>query len=288
MRLITTNKNTAIGLKLGLQIAEEDRVSAVRCLNCAIRPADRRGIIMLRDPNWYARTIELLRLALDAGPNTPNLREYVAKFGTHGYAFGITTDHVAYLVDLNIQLTPVPKAFGNETIRRWKTLNQLLVRAYPSELVASDPLEEEFLGLAALVGFPTLEEIARLVCGAWDEEGILSIDVPKTFGLFRINSKREREPKTFKMGQRIVDLSHKLFIMKAFLPESLRQLIESLDRRMSMPLIAGIETPHVTAFERIEFLRNGWLHGRRFIGSEAWLITFMIALLYFGPKPVSE
>jgi hypothetical protein len=69
--------------------------------------------------------------------------------------------------------------------------------------------------------------------------------------------------------------------MKATLSEEFQRTIESLDRRMSISRIEGVEAMPITVFERIEYLRNMWLHGRRFDGIEAWLVTIFLAMLYF-------
>src|SRR5260370_21058932 len=144
-------------------------------------------------------------------------------------------------------------------IQRWRTLNSLLITYYRPDVPVREDLQGELPGLAALLSFPLLEEIARRVSNSWDENGLLNVAVPKEFGLSRIDSKGNRQAKTFKKRDRIVHLSDKLLVMKATLSEDFQQGIESLDQRLSVSNIEGVSMPHVTLFERLEDFRNMWL-----------------------------
>lgn len=166
-------------------------------------------------------------------------------------------------------------------------MNDMLLLRYRPPAGLSERLKYEAEGVAALTGFPLLEEIARRVTGAWDEDGILSVEIPKAVGLFRVTSKGKREPKSYKACVRIVDLSHKLAVLKSNLNPNLQRTIESLDARLSQSPLEGVEYPLVSFFERLELFRNLVSHGRRFEGVEAWLISMLIAMLYFW-LPQSE
>jgi hypothetical protein len=218
------------------------------------------------------------------GGGTP--LEWSVQFGTHGFPIHVTQESLDYLQELELA-PPVSEVFWPEGMSRWKTLNDVLKLRYRPLPGLPERLRFDAPGVAALIGFPLLEEISRRVSQAWDEDGVLNIDVPESMGLWRLTSEGKREPKTLKKGKRIVDLSHKLFVMKTFLDINLRQTIENLDSALSTSPIAGSEVPHVTFFERLELFRNLWSHGRRLEGNEAWLVTLFIAMLYFW-LPQSE
>jgi hypothetical protein len=110
--------------------------------------------------------------------------------------------------------------------------------------------------VAAMVGFPLLEEVARRATQVWDGDGVLRIDVPESMGLFRINSKGKREAKTFKIGDRIVDLSRKLFCTQEHIASSTSTTIENLEARLCESLIEGLNLPHITLFKRLQFYWN--------------------------------
>ena len=234
-----------------------------------------------RDESRYAQTVTAFNAMLSANLNTPRLIEHFEQFGTHGYSLGLTEEHITFLRELNNGLVPISGAFDPEMIRRWETVNELLIESYAPKLQIQERLRLEFSGLAALVAFPLLEEMARRISASWNEEGLLSIDLPEALGLLRTNSKGVRVSKSYKKGERLVDLAHKLLVMKSTLSNEFQQTIESLDKRMSVSRIKGLEMQQVTFFERMEYLRNMWLHGRKFEGVEAWLVTFFLAMLYF-------
>lgn len=242
-----------------------------------------------RDLHWYQRTVEALKLLLNGPPplaTTSGPLQFHTQFGSHGYMLFVTEEHTKYLRELNSSVGPVPDVFDTVMLQRWTTVNELLLAQGGVHL--PNALQSQFGGLALLAGFPLLEEIARRISQAWDEDGELSIDLPKEMGLYRINSKGERVPKVFSKGERIVDLSHKLFVMKSVLRQDFQRSIESLDRRMSRPIIEGSQPELVTLFERLEYFRNRWAHGRKFVGSDTmpWLVTHFIALLYFRLPPI--
>ena len=239
----------------------------------------------IRDLPGFRRASDMMRMLLNGG-GTP--AQLFVQFGTHGYQLGVMAEHLTYLRELEASTRPISEAFWPEGIAQWKIANDLLLLGYTRGADVSERLKLSSETIAASMVFPLLEEIARRVARAWDEDGILSIDVPETMGLFRINSKGKREAKTFKAGHRIVDLAHKLFVMKSVLHPALQKTIQNLDERLSQSPIEGVDAPHVTLFERYEFLRNQLAHGRRFFGVEAWLVTLFIAMLYFWLPQTDE
>src|SRR4028118_371298 len=219
------------------------------------------------------------------GGGTP--LQIMVQFGTHGYQAGVMREHLAYLKELEAAVQPVSNAFWPEGVCRWKTMNDILLLRYQTPTGLSRRLKYEAEAVAALVGFPLLEEIARRVTTAWDEDGVLNREIPKTVGLFRVTSKGKREPKAYKAGDQIVDLSHKLILLKQSLDPNFQTTVDNIDARLSQSPLEGVEYPLVTFFERLEVFRNLVAHGRRFEGIEAWLITLFVAMLYFW-LPQSE
>lgn len=243
-----------------------------------------------RNLDGYRRTVESLKLLFNGPPSsarTSGPLEFHTQFGSYGYMLFVTEEHTNFLRDLNSSVRPVPDVFDSVMLQRWTTVNELLLAR--GGVDAPYVLQSQFGGLALLAVFPLLEEIARRISQAWDEDGELSINVTKEVGLYRMNSKGERVPKVFSKGERIVDLSHKLFVMKSVLGQDFQRSIESLDRRMGRPIIEGSQPENVTFFERLEYFRNRWAHGRKFVGSDTlpWLVTHFIALLYFRLPPIS-
>jgi hypothetical protein len=239
----------------------------------------------VRDLAGFRRASDMMRMLLNGG-GTP--AQLFVQFGTHGYQLGVMREHLAYLRELETSVRPISEAFWPEGVAQWKITNDLLLVGYSNGANISERIKLSAETIAASMAFPLLEEIARRVARAWDEDGTLAINVPETMGLFRINSKGKREAKTFKSGHRIVDLAHKLFVMKSVLHPALQKTIENLDERLSQSPIQGLDVPHVTLFERFEFSRNQLAHGRRFFGIEAWLVTLFIALLYFWLPQTDE
>lgn len=132
-----------------------------------------------RDLRWYQRTVEVLTLLLN-GPSplatTPGSLRFHTNFGSRGYTLFVTEEHTNYLRELNSWVAPVPDVFDGVMLQRWTTVNELLVAH--DGVHAPNVLQSQFGGLALLAVFPLLEEIARRISQAWDEDGELSVDVP--------------------------------------------------------------------------------------------------------------
>jgi hypothetical protein len=47
-------------------------------------------------------------------------------------------------------------------------------------------------------------------------------------------------------------------------------------------MISGDSQPMSPLYERLQFFRDQWMHGRRYEGWEAILVSLIIGLLYFG------
>jgi hypothetical protein len=237
----------------------------------------------------FIRTMDALNLLLglkqiEASP----IMTYV-QFGFHGYSIDVFPAHINYVGAINAVIVPHLPTFDADSIERWKLLNELLlVTGLTGELPNTDRIIRHSTNLAALVAFPTLEHVSRCISNRWDEEGILSEDVPSTDGVRSWKPDGSMEPKTYKKGQRIVLLSHKLQLMDLALHPRLSETIKSLDLVLRRPMDEGMAQPMSPLYDRLQFFRDLWSHGRRFRGFEALLISMILGLIYFGTLRLRE
>ncbi|MCA3061814.1 MAG: hypothetical protein ING69_07980 [Rhodocyclaceae bacterium] len=185
-------------------------------------------------------------------------------------------------VDLNAFLVPDLPAFDVGTIERWQLVNDLLVEGLPPSLAARSRILSGSSMLACLAVFPTLEEVARMISMRWDEDGVLQEAVVSSDNLSTWKPDGTSEPKVYKVGHRIVVLSHKLQLMHKALDPRLAALLDTLDQAFRRPMIQGLNQPMSPLYERLQYFRDHWLHGRRFEGWEALLVSFLLSLIYFG------
>ncbi len=239
-----------------------------------------------------ARTERAIKLLLGLAPHAGQPLMMYSQFGFHGYTVCVFPEHVDYLRDINAVLLPDLPAFDADAISRWKLMNELLLaNGFAMTQPGTENLTSQFPALAALASFPTLEEIARRISNRWDEDGKLTQSVPKSDGVFTWKADGTEEPKEYKAGHRIVAMSHKLQLMTLALDPRLQKTIAGLDGALRRPMIDGMDQPMSPLYERLQFFRDQWVHGRRFDGWEALLISLFLALVYFGaqhlrPHPV--
>lgn len=170
-----------------------------------------------------------------------------------------------------------------ELVTRWKLVNELIVDFFTPSTKLSGLIKDQASNLASLVAYPLLEEVARNISNAWDEEGRLLKEIPSDFGLTKKNSRDKIRKASYKEGHRIVLLSHKLRIMMTQLSQGLQKALDSLDKRMRISFIEGNTQELTPLFERLEYHRDRWLHGRKFEGWEAIFISLLLCMLYFRP-----
>jgi hypothetical protein len=230
----------------------------------------------------FARTIRELKLLLGQleSPEQPFL--WYSQLGYHGYGISVHQSHLQYLEDLNAFLAPDLPAFDGETIERWQLVNELLVEGLPPTRAGRSRISSGASMLACLAVFPTLEELARKISMRWDEDGVLKQAVVSSDNLSTWKPDGTFEPKTYKAGHRIVVLSHKLQLMHKALDPRLANLLDTLDQAFRRPMIQGLDQPMSPLYDRLQYFRDHWLHGRRFEGWEALLVSFLLSLIYFG------
>ena len=236
----------------------------------------------------FVQTMRALKLlfGLEAHPTNPFMT--IGQFGFHGYTISVSEAHVQYLQSLVLTLVPNLPGFDADAINRWKLVNELLIAGFVRGPAGEQRLSDQFPALAALAAFPTLEEVARRLSGRWDEEGKLLREVPLSDGIYKRKQDGNEEPKTYKTGQRIVELAHKLQLLDLSLDARLRQTIASLDLLLRRPMVEGMDQPMSPLYERLQYFRDHWVHGRRFDGWEGILISLYLALIYFGSMRLKE
>lgn len=231
----------------------------------------------------FMRTIHALELLFGIAPADPEqFFMFHSQFGFHGYTISVSQNHIDYLNALNLALVPDPPAFDANAIDRWKLINELLLVGFNKAHPNASQLSKQFPALAALAAFPTLEEVARRISKRWNEEGELLHDVPESDGVVTWKPDGTEIPKEYKAGHRIVFLSHKLQLMNISLDPRLKKTLDSLDSILRRPMADGMEQPMSPLYERLQFFRDQWVHGRRFNGWEALFISLYLALVYFG------
>jgi hypothetical protein len=241
---------------------------------------NRSPIVDPRD--GFSRTLTAIKLFLGAPTAEAPVLSYL-KGGYYGYAILVYGSHLDYLADLNATVAPSLPEFDAATIERWQLMNDLVIgglsRGFPDE----DRIPRNYSALAALVAFPTLEELARRVSGRWDEDGWPTREIPGAEGIVTRAPDIPDKPEEFKVGKRrVVQLSHKLQLMHRGLDPGLVRFLDGIDRAGRRSPIQGDATVLAPLYDRLQFFRDRWVHGRKFEGFEALLVSHIIALLYFG------
>lgn len=237
-----------------------------------------------REPQAYTATVRMIRLLYGHQPTDEAQRiEFFQQFGWLGYGAHVYEVHIQFLKWLNGTLAPVGHIFDPIIIRRWRLVNNLMLASRDGE----DWLRPEGLPLAAMAGFPLLEEVARRVSGFWDEEGQLVSDPPQDIEFRALDDTGWRLRTGYKESKRIVELAHKLELMQWSLPEAFRKSFERLHEIVDQPAVVGANEPDANLFERLQYSRDVRSHGLRWEGIDAWWITLLIALLYFRLPPYS-
>lgn len=232
-------------------------------------------------------TIHQLKVLFGDVEGKGNRLSFATEFGTNGFCFSFFEEHIGFLEHLNSVLRP-NHVFDFILIERWKVANDLINFFYSDLSEAEAPLQlnnikNDALNLSAISTFPIIEEVARRISGFWSEDGIIIKDLPVDLVFESIKSNGEKETRKYKKDKnRIVDLSHKLILLEQSLHEGLQMLMQSLDKRLKVPFISGIDIEMTSMYSRLEYHRNMWLHGRKFDGIIGLFNSLLLALIYFG------
>jgi hypothetical protein len=231
----------------------------------------------------FFRTTSMLKLLLGITEGNSAPTGFFTQFGQHGYCILVHSEHSGYLEYLNSVIVPFAPEFDLHAISRWRLANQLLlVHLAQPKTSNGDPLIDDYAGLAALAIFTVLEEVARKLCCAWEEDGSIRRHIPKSEGIMKRHSDGTLQPNKYNQGQRIVALSEKLQLMHHALPRGPRETLDSLDLAFQRSFIEGISAPTSPLYEKLQFFRDQWMHGVRYSGLEGLLVSLLMGLLYFG------
>jgi hypothetical protein len=205
----------------------------------------------------------------------------------------ITEIHLHFFSALNNSIT-INIWLDHELLTRWKIVNQLIINhiSYSFNEISSgfpniqnrdgqNLLQEKFLIIASFISYPLLEEIARRISNAWNEDGNITINTWKKDNPNKPFGAIETIGKEYKIGSPISNLTHKLQIIKQFLNSETIPLINDLDnRKRRSPLQGDPNDVFNPLFDNLTKNRNKLLHGRDFDGYDAMYISLIISLLY--------
>jgi hypothetical protein len=234
----------------------------------------------------HRETCHFIKLLL--GDVETNSKQLFYGLDFSGFNFYIFEDHLDFLSTINETIEEIPGLFDADIIQRWKLLNETIILGYTYSKQDESLINQESINLAGYIAFPLLEELARRVSNAWDKNGKLLIDIPESYGLLRKTSRGKIEKKTYKKGHLIVSLAHKLEVMKLSFDHGLQHVINSLDQRMQIIPIEGINQKYDCLFNNLEKQRNKLLHGRQFDNWVAIFISLFMMMIYIKPPSLLE
>ena len=238
---------------------------------------------ILTPTDGFGRTMGAIKLLLGVPSDTEEPIGVYTKFGLYGYSVLIYGSHLDYLSAVNSVISPSLPEFDGDAIERWQLTNDLVIGGLTHAFPDENRIARHQSALAALVAFPTLEEIARRVCGRWDEDGRSTRDIPSSEGIVTRELDGTEKAEEFKAGRRrVVFLSHKLQLMHRALDPGLAGILERIDHASRRSPIQGDTQQLAPLYDRLQYFRDRWVHGRKFEGFEALLISHIIALIYFG------
>lgn len=252
--------------------------------------------IVVKD-KWYSNTIFALQVLMgDLKSNKGGPIIFKERFDL--FCVSIIDLHLQYFIKLNEIIESNNLWLTPELLKRWKIVNQLIIEHIKfsfKEIDSGFPNSSSLRGLpillnnsliiASLVAYPLLEETARKISNAWDDDGKMLV---KTYNDTDSNIPPKAivtQGKSYNLGEPIVSLFHKLQIMKQFLPLELQSHIEDLDARLRKSPIQGQQCDvFPPLFRGLKNNRDKLLHGREFDGYEAVYISLLLAMIYFKPN----
>lgn len=236
--------------------------------------------------NLHKETGHIIKLLL--GDVKTDSKQLFYGIDFSGFNFYIFEEHLDFLSTIDETIEEIPGLFDADIIHQWKLLNEAITKGYTYNKQDESLINQDAMKIAGYIAFPLLEETSRRISNAWDKDGKLLIDIPESYGLLRKTSKGKIEKKKYKKGDLIVSLSHKLEIMKLALEYGLQHIINSLDQRMQIIPINGINQKYDCLFNNLEKQRNALLHGRQFENWVAIFISLFMMLIYVKPPSLIE
>lgn len=238
---------------------------------------------------WFDKSFTVMELLLGIknGPEENLIMPIGTEFGINGFNFLIYEEHITYFHELNIVIKEDDIIdFFIKT--RWQLVNKLIKFYFSQEppTIQSDEnfIKSESFNLATCVAFPLIEEMARKISKYWDEDGKMLIDQPKEIQLFSetVLGKKKQRANYRKGKDRISSFSHKLTLLEHSLNGELQKKIRSLNEVMKKSFIRNDPTQLTPLYDKLQYHRDMWLHGRKFDGLAAPFLSIFLSLIYFG------
>jgi|GEM_PF-2675289 len=169
--------------------------------------------------------------------------------------------------------------FDDLFIYRWETVNELICAGFKHHSPSSN-LTNRNLSLAALAGFPLIEDLSRKVSNLWTQDGKVINKIDLKYNLLDSNGKT----KEYSAGKLISNFIHKMQLMMHASSATTKNEWSAFDDITRKPTISGLtsfEKPP-SVFERLGKRRNSWAHGFEYDGWEGILITLIIGFIYWS------
>lgn len=198
------------------------------------------------------------------------------------WTFHAYPEHISFLKQIT-ELKYPSNIVNGDLLKHWKLANNLIIMNWDGikyNQLHTINIKEESLNLACVVLFPVIEEMARIVSGYWNEDGLMLEDAPTEVQFVG----QKGNPRFYKKNDSISSLFDKLKIMQYTLPESIQKFLQELSRAMEIQPINGMTIEIPPFYKQLEIERNRQLHGRKFRGNIAVLLSLVITLIYLSVK----
>jgi hypothetical protein len=199
-------------------------------------------------------------------------------FGGARPSYTLDEKHVQNLYSIAKSQVPTNEIFDSSAVSRWKTMNGLAVQGHVTHgsLGPDVPLEQA-MPLATLLAFPLLELVAQRISNAWDNDGVLLLDVPAEAGLLS----KSGAPKTPAKGSSLFGFADRMQLLRWKLPSDCREVLDAFDSRIARPDVnVPGASPAPPLFYRLASRRNAWAHGHAYEHGEAYLLCLLTAFFY--------
>ncbi len=205
-------------------------------------------------------------------------RVWSVHFGGARPSYTLDEMHVRNLYSIAKSNVSPNTIFDAGAIARWQTMNALAVQDHVTHgSLGPDIQVEQAMPLATLLAFPLLELVAQRVSRAWDDDGILLLDVPAEAGLVN----RKGAPKTPAKGSSLFGFADRMQLLRWNLASDYRDAFDAFDSRIARPDInVPGALPAAPLFYRIASRRNAWAHGHAYEDGEAYLLCLLTAFFY--------
>lgn len=250
---------------------------------------------------WYSNTVFAIKVS-NGDLRSNQCGPVMFKDSFDSFFITLIDFHLAYFNQLNNIIIENESWLDPELLKRWKIVNQLIIEQINytfKEIENGFPHTSENRGqfvflnntliVSSLVAYPLLEEIARRISNAWDENGIMLINTYISSEVTKPQNCIITEKKYTANKSMIVNLYDKLEIMRQSLPSNMQSDFEDLDKRFrKSPFEGDPKDVYFPLFKSLKINRDKLLHGRKFEGYESVYISLLISMLYFKLTSVDK